>query len=45
MLYNIKQKNFPKQLFEVRMYVLRPRSQGQQQATQQQREQQQMEQQ
>mmetsp|Transcript_7721 Transcript_7721/g.16654 ORF Transcript_7721/g.16654 Transcript_7721/m.16654 type:complete len:257 (-) Transcript_7721:416-1186(-) len=24
-LYNVKQKNFPKELFEVRMYVLRPR--------------------
>lgn len=25
--YNIKQKNFPKELFEVRMYVLRPQQQ------------------
>jgi hypothetical protein len=22
--YNVKQKNFPKELFEVRMYVLKP---------------------
>lgn len=34
-LYNIKQKNFPKQLFEVRMYVLRPRAQQHQQQEQQ----------
>lgn len=26
LLYNVKQKNFPKELFEVRMYVLKPRS-------------------
>lgn len=25
--YNIKQKNFPKELFEVRMYVLKPQQQ------------------
>lgn len=24
-MYNVKQKNFPKELYEVRMYVLRPR--------------------
>lgn len=25
LLYNIKQRNFPKELFEVRMYALKPR--------------------
>lgn len=24
-LYNVKQRNFPKELFEVRMYALKPR--------------------
>jgi hypothetical protein len=31
---NIKQKNFPKELFEVRMYVLRPQQQQEQQQPQ-----------
>jgi len=25
LLYNVKQRNFPKELFEVRQYVLKPR--------------------
>jgi hypothetical protein len=28
--FNIKQKNFPKELFEVRMYVLKAKQQQQQ---------------
>uniref|UniRef100_A0A7S0YQQ1 Alpha N-terminal protein methyltransferase 1 n=1 Tax=Polytomella parva TaxID=51329 RepID=A0A7S0YQQ1_9CHLO len=32
-LYNIKQRNFPKELFEVRMYVLRHRQLGEQEKT------------
>jgi protein N-terminal methyltransferase len=27
-MYNVKQRNFPKELFEVRMYALKPREAG-----------------
>lgn len=31
-LFNVKQRNFPKELFEVRMYALKPRPMSQQAA-------------
>ncbi|KXZ52012.1 hypothetical protein GPECTOR_10g1034 [Gonium pectorale] len=37
-LYNVKQRNWPKDLFEVRMYVIKPRQQQQQQQGVQQQE-------